>query len=424
MLLHRPGRRLASALMGAALLPLAALPASAEVPVQQTFFKLPSSNGHTAVLVDLSLGKMTHFREHLAGSEEPLLDAAGNEVWIGNQPQMVRTRDVLYDAFFGIRAEGDQRWLPGIPVEYDVSGYAGYAPGKNGGTGVVKMVQKVGSLTTTQYFFAPQGLPHAGFVMAMLVKNTGAAKVSGVSAFSLHNYHLGTGRPNVMDDIGEDGETVVFDNAGGEVDFIERAFAGVVVTRALAPVSRHGANSAGTPAAQKLYDIVDDGGTANLPDFNGTSATADGWITGYQYDLGDLDPGESAWVGVAAAHHADPFADATVEGWLDAYVAGKSASVLVNAEIDGWKTFQDGLNTPAGVSGGEVTKRHKIPAGCTGPAQVEDASTWFAPPAIITWAGSFRSSARRLTPSSRKGICPRFTTPSRSMPSSRECTSG
>lgn len=348
-------RRIVSALLGAALLPLASLPARAEVPVQRTFFRLPSSNGHTAVLVDLQLGKMTHFREHLAGSEEPELDAAGNEVWIGNQPQMVRTRDVLYDAYFGVRAEGDQRWLPGIPVEYEQSGYAGWAPGATGGTGVVKMVQKVGALTTTQYFFAPQGLAHAGFVMAMQVKNTGPSTVTGVSAFSMHNYHLGTGRPNVMEDIGEEGETVIFDGSGGKADFVERAFAGVVVTRALAPVSRHGASSAGTPAGQKVYDIVHGGGAADLPDFNGSSPAGDGWVTAYQYDLGDLDPGESAWVGVAAAHHGDPFADATVKGWLDAYVAGKNASVLVNAEVDGWKAFQNNLNTPGGLEPDDET---------------------------------------------------------------------
>jgi MYXO-CTERM domain-containing protein len=346
-------RRLASGISVSALLLLAALPARAEVPVQQTFFRLPSSNGHTAVLVDLSLGKMTHFREHLFGSEEPLLDAAGKEVWIGNQPQMIRSRDVMAGGFFGVRADGDQRWLPGAPVDFAASGYVGYSPGKNGGTGVVRMVQKVGALTLTQYFFAPQGLPHAGYVMAMQVKNTGAVKVSGVSAFSLHDYHLGTGRPNVMDDIGEDGETVIFDASGGEVDFVERGFAGVTVTRALAPPARHGASNAGTPAAQGVFGIVDGGGTANIPDFNGMSPAANGWNTAYQWDLGDLDPGESVWVGVAGAHHADPFADATADGWLDSYVAGKNVSVLVNEEIDGWKTFQSALNTPAGLGAGE-----------------------------------------------------------------------
>ncbi|MEZ4300944.1 MAG: glycoside hydrolase family 15 protein [Polyangiaceae bacterium] len=346
---------LAGSALAAGVVSLAASTASAEVPVERTWFRLPSSNGHTAVLVDLSLGKMTHFRERLAGSEEPLLDAAGNEVWNGNQPQMVRTRDVLFDAFFGIRAEGDQRWLPGVPVEYDSSGYAGYTASATGGTGIVKMVQKVGSLTTTQYFFAPQGLPHAGFVMAMTVKNTGAATVKGVSAFSLQNYHLGTGRPDVMSDLGEDNETVIFEQLGGKSDFIERGFAGVTVTRALAPVARHGASNAGTPAASNVYSIVDAGGSASLPDFNGTGMTANGWVTAYQYDLGDLDPGESAWVGVAAAHHGDPFADAAVKGWLDAYVAGKNASVLVSEEVSGWKQFQDSLNTPAGLGAGDMT---------------------------------------------------------------------
>ena len=331
---------------------LNALPAWAEVPVERTFFRLPSSNGHTAILVDLSIGKLTHFREHLFASEEPRLDAAGNEVWIGNHPQGVGSRDLLFDAFFGLRAAGDQRWLPGIPVEYEQSGYAPYAAGKNGGTGLVKMVQKAGDLVATQYFFAPQGLAHAGFVMAMQVKNTGAQKVNGVSAFSLQNFHLGTGRPGVMADIGEDNETVIFDGSGGKATFVERAFAGVVVSRALAPAARHGASNAGTPAAQNVYSIVNNGGAADIPDLNGPGGLANGWVTAYQFDLGDLDPGESAWVGVASAHHADPFADAEVKGWLDAYAGSSNVSALVDAEINGWKNTQSAIQIPSGLDAG------------------------------------------------------------------------
>ena len=331
---------------------LVAPAASAEVPVERTFFQLPSSNGHTAILVDLSLGKMTHFREHLFASEEPRLDAAGAEVWFGNQPQMVRSRDVLHDAFFGLRAAGDQRWLPGVPVLHDQSGYTAYAPGKNGGTGIVKMVQKVGDLTATQYFFAPQGLPHAAFVMAMSVKNNGSQKVNGVSAFSLQNFHLGTGRPGVMADIGEENETMIYDGSGGKPTFTERAFAGVVVSRALSPVARHGASNATTPSGQNVFAIVDGGGTGDIPDLNGAGATANGWVSSYQFDLGDLDPGESAWVGLVSAHHADPFADAQVKGWIDAYAGNTNVSALVDAEVNGWKTFQTGLQTPAGLETG------------------------------------------------------------------------
>ena len=350
----RPFPLLASAVLCAAVTSLAA-PARAEVPVQQTFFQLPSSNGHTAILVDLSTGRMTHFREHLFATEEPQLDAAGNEVWIGNQPQTVRSRDVLFDAYFGLRAAGDQRWLPGIPVDYAQSGYAGWAAGKTGGTGVVKMVQKVGDLTATQYFFAPQGLAHPAFVMAMQVKNTGAQKVTGVSAFSIHNFHLGTGRPGVMADIGEDNETVIFDGSNGKADFVERAFAGTVVTRALAPVAHHGASNAATPAGQNVYNIVNGGGTGDLPDLNGQSATANGWVSAFQENLGDLNPGESAWVGIVAAHHGDPFGAAEAQGWLDAYVGGKNVSALVDAEINAWKAVQTGLKTPAGMDAGSDT---------------------------------------------------------------------
>ena len=333
--------------------------ARAEVPVQQTFFTLPSSNGHTAILVDLQAGKMTHFREHLFAAEEPLLDGAGNEVWNGNQPQMVKSRDLVYDVYFGLRAGGDQRWLPGIPADLSQSGYAGYAAGKTGGTGVIKMVQQVGSLTATQYFFAPQGLAHPAFVMAMQVKNTGAQKVTGVSAFSIHNYHLGTGRPGVMADIGEDNETVIYDGSNGHADFIERAFAGTVVTRALAPVAHHGASNSGTPAAQNVYSIVNSGGTGDLPDLNGQSGVANGWVSAFQENLGDLNPGESAWVGIVAAHHADPLAAAETQGWLDSYVAGKNVSALVDAEINAWKTIQTGLHVPANIdAGSETLLRH------------------------------------------------------------------
>src|SRR5215510_7567612 len=90
---------------------LASDPARAEAPVQRTFFQLASSNGHGAVLLDLSQARLTHFREHLFASEEQLFDQNGNEVWVNNQPQAVITRDLLYDAYFGVRVLGDQKWL-------------------------------------------------------------------------------------------------------------------------------------------------------------------------------------------------------------------------------------------------------------------------------------------------------------------------
>ncbi len=153
--------------------------ARAEVPPQRTFYRLPSSNGHGAILLDLQQGVLTHFHEHLNASEEPLLDASGSEVWNGNQPQSVISRDLLFDAYFGLRSSGNQKWLKKIPVDLDKSGYASWQSGKTGGTGVISMVQTDGAIRATQLFFAPRGLPHNSFVMVVHLENTGATPIPG-----------------------------------------------------------------------------------------------------------------------------------------------------------------------------------------------------------------------------------------------------
>ncbi|MCC6558480.1 MAG: glycosyl hydrolase [Polyangiaceae bacterium] len=333
--------------------------ASAEVPVQRTRFQLPASNGFGAALLDLSQARLTHFREHLFATEEPQLDGAGNEVWIGNQPQAVKTRDLLYDAYFGLRSGGTQRWLTSIPVDLDASGYAPYAGGAIAGTGVAAMVQRVGGLELTQLFFAPQALERAALVMAMRVRNTGAATESGVSAFSLHNFHLGYGRPGVMGDssgqhTGEGGETVLA-ALNGAPEMIERAFAGAVVARAIGPVSRRSASNSGTPAAQNIYFIVNGGGSADLPDQSGDLGVGSGWITGFQWDFGALDPGDQRWVGVAFAHHGDPFGASAVQAELASYVGGKGAQQIVDEEIAAWASFQGAIDVPASATPEDAT---------------------------------------------------------------------
>jgi hypothetical protein len=332
-------------------------PSQAEVPVQRVVHQLPSANGHGAILLDLQTGKLHHFREHLFAAEEPQLDAQGKEIWDGAQFAAVRSRDLLYDAYFGLRAAGQQGWLPDrlatSPVDLDRSGYAPWAAGKTGGTGVVTQVQVVGDLEATQYFFAPRALGHNGFVMLLKVTNKGAAAVSGVEGFSLHNFHLGFGRPGVMVDIGEQGETISYDKTKG--DFLERAFAGVVVGRALGQVAHHAAWSSASGPAQSGYQIVASGGQADLPDLDGDAPTADGSVSAFQLTLGDLAPGAEAWAGVAFAHHGDPFAGPAVQGWLDTYVGSKSAKDLLDAEIAEWAQFQGSLTPPAALSADEET---------------------------------------------------------------------
>lgn len=323
------------------LLPLVLVPslALAQVPAR-SFFTLPSSNGHGAVMVDASAGKVVHFRERLPATEEPQLDAAGNEVWLGNQPQMVKARDLLFDAYFGLRANGQQQWLSTAATK---SGY-------DGASGIVSFEQVALGLDLTTYVFAPRGLPHASFVMALHIKNAGSAAVNGVSAFSLHNFHLGFGRPGVMQKLQPNGETVVVST---NHDIEERAFAGAVVARPVGSVSRAAAWTPSSPTANNAWQVVNAGGTTNLVDQSGNLGPADDWATAYQFDIGALPAGGDAWVAVVVAHHGDPFAAPTVQSWLDAYVGTQTAKGLVDAERAAWAAFQQSLTMPAGLSADE-----------------------------------------------------------------------
>ncbi|MCA9654687.1 MAG: MYXO-CTERM sorting domain-containing protein [Myxococcales bacterium] len=333
--------------------------ARAQEPVQRTRFELPVSNGYGAVILDLDDAnpsqsrRLVHFREHLFAAEEPLLDAAGDEIWDGNGFAASYTRDLLYDAYFGLRDGDGQAWLTDSPVDLDTSGYAGWQAGATGGTGIATMVQTRGSLEATQYFFAPMEMEANGFVMAMRVRNVGGATVSGAQAFSLANFHLGYGRATspweVGNDIGENGETLQWDPAGGG-SFTERGFAGAIAMRPAGNVSHYGA----APDVN-VYGIVDGGGFADLPD-NPTPDVSNTGATGaLQFDLGDLDPGQEAWVAITYVHHGDPFAGAAALGLADAWIDGRGPQQLVEDEIAYWADFQATLTIPAGVSADEET---------------------------------------------------------------------
>ena len=310
---------------------VAATPARAQEPVQRTRFELPASNGYGALILSLDSAdpnrarRLTHFREHLYSAEEPLLDAAGNEIWNGSGFDAAYTRDLLYDAYFGLRDQNGQAWLPSLPADLDASGYAG-------GTGVITMVQTMGSLEATQYFFAPMELEANAFVMAMRVRNTGGVAVPGAQAFSLQNLHLGYGRPlssyEVQQDIGENGETLLWDGSGGGAAFTERGFAGVMAMRAVGDVAHYGA----APAVN-VYQIVADGGFDDLPDNPTVDLALNGSTGALQFDLGDLQPGQDAWVAVTFVHHGDPFAGAEALGLADAWIAGRDAQALVEDEL-------------------------------------------------------------------------------------------
>jgi hypothetical protein len=300
--------------------------ASASAQPARVFFTLPSSNGYGAIIGDAQQAKVTHFRDHLAATEEPQIDAQGNDVFVGNQPQIIKSRDLLYDAYFGVRIGGQQQWLAGLPVTS--SGYE---------DGIVTWTQSVSGVTITTWVFAPRDLPHAGFVMVLRIQ--GAAD----AAFSLHNFHLGYGRPGVMTPLAPNGETLTFD---ANHDIEERAFAGVVVTRPLGTVTHALGWNAASPANANAFQIVQGGGATDLGDSTGAQSVADDSASAFQFAT----TGTDVYLGVAVAHTGDPLAATTVQGWLDTYVGSRTAQQLLDAERASWTAALAGLQLPPGLT--------------------------------------------------------------------------
>lgn len=325
--------------MRSLLLAVLSLPAFAQVVPARSFYDLPSSNGHGAVMLDGRTGKLVHFREHLTATEEFQLDAMGNEVWVGNQPQLVHTRDLLFDAYFGLRVGAQQRWLDATQV---VS--SGYAPG----TGVITVTQSALGLSLTTSIFAPRTFPHASYVAVLCAKNGGSSALTNVSVFHLENLHLGVGRPGVRQELESSGETIVV----GDGDVFERGFAGVVGTRALGAATATAWNPA-TPQSENGYVIVRDT-VGPLVARDGDLGVADDWASAFQFDLGTLAAGAEACAGVVSAHHADPFAQPEVTAWLDAWVNGRGARQVLDDELAHWAAFQAALTVPAGLSNDEL----------------------------------------------------------------------
>ena len=317
----------------------------------RSFYELPSSNGWSAVVVDLEQARAHHWRDHLFATEEPVWDAAGEEVWIGEQPQSVWTRDLLFDAYFGLRADGGQGWLTDDVVDLDASGWLGVADdAPAGGTGIVAMAQSRGDLRATTYAFAPWGLERSAMVLLLRVENLGAAPVADLAAFSLHNLHLGEGRPGPTEEIGAENETIVIHDASGGIE--ERGFAGVTALRALpaATVSTAWWSSAG---GTNPWQVVQDGASVDLVPSEGDLGYNDDSVSYLQWTHGALPPGESAWFGLVLAHHGDPFAYPALSAEVDGWVAARGPEQILEDERAAWGLFQAGLAPPVGLTDDE-----------------------------------------------------------------------
>ncbi|MBN1945472.1 MAG: hypothetical protein JW797_07315 [Bradymonadales bacterium] len=355
------------------------LPLQAQLAPQRSWTDLVSSNGYTGVVVDLARSRIHHFREHPYATEEPRWTAEGEELWLestpGNgcwQPQVVYSRDLLYDAYFGLMVSDTSSWLAAQPVDLDASGYDGFEgrTDRPGGTGIIRMVQSPGDLSVraTTRVFAPWTLGRAGFVMALEVTNTSDTALGPFHLYGLVNAHLGTGRPGPESEIGSQSETITI---LADDTLVEQGFAGALYVAPLDSPSR----ITHTPAA--FYSAVQDG-LGDLPLPAATGVTLDDAVSGYQWDFSALAAGATAWVGLVVAYHPDPTGYDALKSAVDDWIDGRSSHQLVTDEQAGWGDFMAEVDLPEGLTPEEEDLFYHS-AAILRMAQVQEGSTWLRP---------------------------------------------
>ncbi len=233
----------------------------------------------------------------------------------------VASRDVVYDAYFGVRSGGEGSWLGEVPV--DTMRYVDQA-------GIVETTQHVGALTTRTYAFSPFGLEAPCVVLALSVTNDSGVAQNDAAAYSLFNLHLGSGAPEP----GSAGEHVTYDAAHDT--FSETGPSGLTARYLALGASRHHGASPKNP-----YSIVKAGG--ELVDVT-DSGVVDDAVAGFEWSLSKLAPGETRWVGVVLTLGDDTAART--------YVAGRSADKLVTDERAAWEAWR--VKPPAGTNADEL----------------------------------------------------------------------
>ena len=274
--------------------------AHADVSPHRSENFLPSSNGMAAIAWDRSQNKLDQWLEH------PYQALNGSTL----------TRNFLYDSYPGLRINGTGTWLNSVaPILIE------YVPG----TGIVHTARMMGTLLVDEYDFTPMDLAEYASVMLVKVTQTGAQANATVDAYSIFNYHLGSGSPTP----GTDSETITYDP--WRESYYESGPSGVAFGyRTITTATHHGC----TP--NNPFALLNSG--SNLDDDAGTGGAINDASAGFQTSLGTIATGASVWVGWTTVLAADANAqDATdrVTQWSN----GRTADQLLADEITGWQAW-------------------------------------------------------------------------------------
>ena len=278
-----------------------------------SFDTLVSSNGHCAIGYDLAGRKADSFLEHLYRNWD-------EDVW---------TRDLLYDAYLGLKAGPTNLWLNSIApvrVEYQDQSH------------VIHTLHRVGELEVDTWIYAPFELERPALVMVGRVTNHGAGPVQA-SLYSLQNFHLGNTDVLTPTEPDATDERIVYQAATGA--YLETGPGGMLLHRPLDPADHHGCSPdnpwQALSAGADLADTLDSG-------------LGDDRVAGFQRDF-DLAAGQAGWFGVVSAF--DRFSDqAGLEAQVEAVYGALGSEDALGQALAEFETWRK--PPPAGLSPAET----------------------------------------------------------------------
>ena len=224
-------------------------------------------------------------------------------------------RNLVFDTYFGLRVGTQAAWL-GTRDPSEV----GYVAETN----VIRSVVTIGGVRTETFFYAPFGYDGNAMVMLLRAENTSGAAQT-VSAYSLHNFKLGTATN--PDAPGANGETIAFDS--GSMSTTESGPGGG--TMVYMPIGGAEGSSCDTNA----YNAVAAGNDPAAP----STCSGTDRVNVFTRSFGSIAAGESKWWGVVVLFDAEGNGSAARTAWTT-YLAGRTAQQLHDdalAEWDAWR---------------------------------------------------------------------------------------
>lgn len=290
-----------------------ARPAEAVDPVP-SFRYLVTGNGFGFQVFDVSANAVKQFLE------KPYRYLRANPT--NPDGEGIVRRNLVFDTYFGAKVGGQAMWFGGrAPSE------VGYVEETN----VIRSVVTMGSVTTESYYFAPFG--YQGNALVMLLKVTNAGSGQPVSAYSIHNFKLGSA-PN-PDEPGSNGEAISFDMASAAAT--ESGPGGGVMV--YAPIGGVDVSS----CADTAHASVEAGTGLTMQ----TSCSGTDRKNAFQRDLGTMSSGESKWWGVAVLFDETGNANAAKQAW-STFLAGRGPEQLLTDTLAEWAAWRK--PPPAGLT--------------------------------------------------------------------------